>query len=189
MSASTLSSSLRSPSSAWRMRRGPSKENGVVTTATGSAPCSRATSATMGEEPGPVPPPTPAVMKTRSDAASAAAMRARYAHATSAPTARHAAAPRGEGARVLVGRFLTDRGVASRPEPFRQMVTQLDTGVCEAGCEHLGVGVGSDELHSEQSGVYHPVDGVVPATAEADHANDGVVTVHRLSPKPIRKSP
>ncbi len=48
------------------MRREPSKPNGFVTMPTVSAPSSRAMRATTGAAPVPVPPPSPAVMKTMS---------------------------------------------------------------------------------------------------------------------------
>ena len=57
---------LRAPSSAACDRRRPSKAKGLVTTPMVSAPSSRATSATMGDPPVPVPPPIPAVMNTMS---------------------------------------------------------------------------------------------------------------------------
>mmetsp|Transcript_40565 Transcript_40565/g.53398 ORF Transcript_40565/g.53398 Transcript_40565/m.53398 type:complete len:214 (-) Transcript_40565:408-1049(-) len=55
-------------------RRRPSKPKGLVTTPTVKAPSSRATSATIGAAPEPVPPPIPAVTKTRSDPRKASAM-------------------------------------------------------------------------------------------------------------------
>ncbi len=65
----SVSTSLRSrsmPSSAWAARRFPSKPNGRVTTPMVSAPSERATLATIGAPPVPVPPPSPAVTKTMS---------------------------------------------------------------------------------------------------------------------------
>ncbi len=49
------------------MRFLPSKMNGLVTTPTVSAPTSRATRASTGAPPVPVPPPMPAVMKIMSE--------------------------------------------------------------------------------------------------------------------------
>ena len=66
ISVSTRSFKFTIPASAWFIRRLPSKENGLVTTPTVSAPASRAHSATMGAAPVPVPPPIPAVTKTMS---------------------------------------------------------------------------------------------------------------------------
>ena len=65
----SVSTSLRSrsmPDSAWTMRRLPSNPNGRVTTPMVSAPSDRATFATTGAPPVPVPPPSPAVTKTMS---------------------------------------------------------------------------------------------------------------------------
>ena len=55
-----------SPTAAASVRRLPSKPKGRVTTATVSAPISRAIFATSGAPPVPVPPPSPAAMNTRS---------------------------------------------------------------------------------------------------------------------------
>ena len=60
MSVSTLSLSSKTPSSATWRRLLPSKENGLVTTPTVSAPISLAICATTGAAPVPVPPPMPA---------------------------------------------------------------------------------------------------------------------------------
>ena len=63
----SVSTSLRSfsmPDSACTTRRLPSKPNGLVTTPMVSAPSDRATFATTGAPPVPVPPPSPAVTKT-----------------------------------------------------------------------------------------------------------------------------
>ena len=58
---STLASSSARPASALFMRRVPSNSNGLVTTPTVRMPISRATRATTGAAPVPVPPPMPAV--------------------------------------------------------------------------------------------------------------------------------
>ena len=60
---STVRFSSSIPCSAWRNRFLPSKTKGLVTTPTVKAPTSRATCATTGAPPVPVPPPMPAVMK------------------------------------------------------------------------------------------------------------------------------
>ena len=65
VSTSALSASM--PSSACLARRVPSNRNGLVTIPTVSAPTSRASRATTGAAPVPVPPPTPAVTKTMSE--------------------------------------------------------------------------------------------------------------------------
>ncbi len=72
--ASTRSLRFFIPSSDALKRFLPSKVKGLVTTATVSAPISRATSATIGAAPVPVPPPIPAVMKTMSAPSSTSAM-------------------------------------------------------------------------------------------------------------------
>jgi len=66
MSVSTLSTSSAMPCSARSRRFAPSKLNGLVTTATVSAPTSFAISAMIGAAPVPVPPPMPAVTNTMS---------------------------------------------------------------------------------------------------------------------------
>lgn len=66
MRVSTLVFRLVMPFAALFMRTFPSKEKGLVTTPMVSMPSSRAHSATTGAAPVPVPPPMPAVMKTRS---------------------------------------------------------------------------------------------------------------------------
>ena len=67
ISVSTASSRSSMPCSAWTARRLPSKPKGLVTTPTVRAPTDRATSATTGAPPVPVPPPSPAVMKIMSE--------------------------------------------------------------------------------------------------------------------------
>ena len=64
ISESTLASSSDKPASALVMRRPPSQSKGLVTTPTVRMPISRATRATTGAAPVPVPPPMPAVMNT-----------------------------------------------------------------------------------------------------------------------------
>ena len=63
---STHSRNSASPRSAWSCRRRPSNLNGLVTTATVSAPSSLARLATTGAAPVPVPPPRPVVTNTMS---------------------------------------------------------------------------------------------------------------------------
>ncbi len=82
------------PSSAARMRLGPSKGKGRVTTATVRMPSSLATWATTGAAPVPVPPPMPAVMNTMSAPSSTSAMRSRSSMAAWRPTSGLAPAPR-----------------------------------------------------------------------------------------------
>src|SRR3989454_107273 len=66
MSVSTTPRNASSPASACAVRRRPSNANGFVTTATVRIPRSLASDATTGAAPVPVPPPSPAVMKTMS---------------------------------------------------------------------------------------------------------------------------
>src|SRR5215470_6993804 len=63
-SVSTANCSSAIPASAMRMRRWPSKWNGLVTTPTVRMPRSLAQRATTGAAPVPVPPPMPAVTNT-----------------------------------------------------------------------------------------------------------------------------
>ena len=95
MSVSTFWDSRSMPCSAWLRRVRPSKENGLVTMPTVSAPISsRAISAMMGAAPVPVPPPSPAVTKTMSASASASRISARDSSAAWQPTSGFAPAPR-----------------------------------------------------------------------------------------------
>ena len=71
MSVSTWDLSSSAAFSATSLRLAPSKPNGLVTTPIVSAPVSLAIWATTGAAPEPVPPPSPAVMKTMSESASA----------------------------------------------------------------------------------------------------------------------
>ena len=75
ISVSTSSASASMPCSAACARREPSKPNGLETMPTVSAPSSRAMRATTGAPPVPVPPPSPAVMKTMSEPLSRALIR------------------------------------------------------------------------------------------------------------------
>ena len=94
ISVSTLPCRSRMPSSACWRRFAPSKENGFVTTPMVSAPCSRATSATMGAAPVPVPPPRPAVTNTISAPRTASAIASRDSSAARWPRSGSAPAPR-----------------------------------------------------------------------------------------------
>ena len=78
----------------------PSQRNGVSTTATVSAPNSRAQLATMGAAPVPVPPPMPPVMKTMSAPWSWARISSRL---SSAATAARSALPPAPSPRMLMG--------------------------------------------------------------------------------------
>ncbi len=72
---STYSANSVSPCCATAMRFLPSNGNGLVTTATVKIPISRATCATIGAAPVPVPPPIPAVINTISAPRNTSAMR------------------------------------------------------------------------------------------------------------------
>ncbi len=74
MSASTCALSSSADFSATSLRLLPSNANGLVTTPIVRAPASLAIWATTGAAPDPVPPPSPAVMNTMSESASAAAI-------------------------------------------------------------------------------------------------------------------
>src|SRR5215472_1281586 len=75
------------------MRRLPSKTNGLVTTATLSAPNSLASDATTGAAPLPVPPPRPEVMKIMSAPSSASIILSVSSSAALRPTSGLAPAP------------------------------------------------------------------------------------------------
>ena len=92
---STISERFLMPSTAEPERLRPSKVKGLVTTPTVRAPTSfLAMSATTGAAPVPVPPPSPAVMKTMSAPARAALISSRESSAASLPTSGLAPAPR-----------------------------------------------------------------------------------------------
>jgi hypothetical protein len=93
MSVSTASRRAWIPSSALTALRRPSKPNGRVTTPTVSAPRLRATSATTGAPPVPVPPPSPQVMNTMSAPFRASSSSWRCASAAALPTSGFAPAP------------------------------------------------------------------------------------------------
>ena len=94
ISVSTVSRSARMPCSACTRRRFPSKANGLVTTATVSAPSSAASEAMIGAAPVPVPPPMPVVMKIMSAPLKASRMRSVSSSAACLPTSGLAPAPR-----------------------------------------------------------------------------------------------
>ncbi len=94
MRVSTDPINSASPWSAWSIRRLPSKANGLVTTATVSAPSSEARLAMMGAAPVPVPPPRPAVMKTMSAPSSASTSFSVSSRAASRPMSGLAPAPK-----------------------------------------------------------------------------------------------
>ena len=91
---STFLDSSSIPWAAKPIRFFPSKENGLVTTATVRIPISRATSATIGAAPVPVPPPMPAAMNTMSEPVSSSRSASLSSMAASRPTSGLAPAPR-----------------------------------------------------------------------------------------------
>src|SRR5215467_5162234 len=91
---STLSTSSASPRSACPRRRRPSKANGLVTTATVSAPISLASEAMIGAAPVPVPPPRPAVTNTMSAPSRASMILSASSSAPRRPISGLAPAPR-----------------------------------------------------------------------------------------------
>src|SRR5476651_1891537 len=91
---STLSTNSDSPRSDWFMRRLPSNANGLVTTATVSAPISLASDAMMGAAPVPVPPPRPAVTNTMSAPSRASMILSASSSAPRRPISGFAPAPK-----------------------------------------------------------------------------------------------
>ena len=145
-SVSTIPRSSWMPASAWRMRRGPSNWNGLVTQATVSAPSSLAIAATTGAAPVPVPPPIPAVMKTMS-----APVRVSL-----------------EKLPVLARGATADLGVGAGAEPAGELGAELDLDLGRRRAERLGVGIGHRERHAGEARADHPVHGVRPAASEPD---------------------
>ena len=94
MVVSTESISSCRPRSACFMRRLPSNANGLVTTATVSAPISLAREAIIGAAPVPVPPPSPVVTKTMSAPSRASMILSASSSAALRPTSGLAPAPR-----------------------------------------------------------------------------------------------
>ena len=151
ISVSTASRSSSMPCSAICIRRRPSKPNGLVTTATVSAPISAASEAMIGSAPVPVPPPMPAVTKTMSAPSSSSRMLLG----------------------VLERRLPADLGVGAGAEAAGELPADLHLDRRLALGERLQVGVGGDELDAAQVGGDHPVDGVAAAAADADHLDLG----------------
>ena len=149
ISASTWALSSSAAFSATSLRLLPSNANGLVTTPIVSAPPSLAICATTGAAPEPVPPPSPAVMKTMSESASAWAI---FSESSSADA-------------------LPDRRVAAGAEPAGDLVADADL-VRRVGLEErLGIRVAGDELDAHHLGPDHPVDGVAAAAADPDDAD------------------
>ena len=94
MRVSTFSFSPWMPFSACIARGRPSKVNGRVTTPIVTAPSAFAISATTGAPPVPVPPPSPAVMKTMSEPFRASSISPRCSSAAWRPISGSLPAPR-----------------------------------------------------------------------------------------------
>ena len=139
ISVSTSSASASIPASAWCARRVPSKPNGLVTMPTVSAPTSRAIRATTGAAPVPVPPPSPAVMKTMS-----------------APFEQRLDLV------VLLDRGLpAELGVGARAEAARDLRADVerDVGACDCCSDWRSVLIAMNSTPA-MLGLDHPVDGV-----------------------------
>ena len=149
MSASTWALSSSAAFSATSLRLLPSNANGLVTTPIVSAPPSLAICATTGAAPEPVPPPSPAVMKTMSES------RERL----------------GDLLGVLLGRALADRRVAAGAEPAGDLVADPDLVRRVRLEERLRIRVAGDELDAHHLGPDHPVDRIAPATPDPDDAD------------------
>ena len=124
--------------SAWRIRRAPSKLKGLVTTPTVRMPISRATSATMGLPPVPVPPPMPQVTNTMSVPSSALAMELRFSSADLRPTSGLALA-------LAVGQLLADLNLISGRRLGQRLLVCID----------------GDKIHAGGSADDHAVDHVI----------------------------
>ena len=136
------------PSSAIRVRRLPSNAKGRVTTATVSAPSSRAIFATAGAA-----------------RAGAAALAGRDEHqVAAAQRAAHLLLALAQG-------LLAQRQVAAGAEPAGELHADGDADVGLALLERLAVGVDGDELHAPQPGLDHAVDRVAARAAHADDAD------------------
>ena len=108
--------------------------------------------ATTGAAPVPVPPPSPAVMKTMSEPRSSVLMR------RSPPSPRQ---------RPLVG-------IRARAEPARDRRAPIWSVTCASeDCSDCASVLNGDELDAGDPGLDHAVDGVDAAAADADDAQQG----------------
>ncbi len=99
---STTFTSSAMPASAKRMRRWPSKWNGLVTTPMVRMPSSRAVLAIMGAAPVPVPPPMPAVTNTMCAPVKESRIASIVSSAAARPTSGCEPAPRPSVTRVPI---------------------------------------------------------------------------------------
>ena len=153
MVVSTESISSEMPRSACCMRRLPSNANGLVTTATVSAPISLASEAMIG----------------RGAGAGAAAEAGGDEHHVGAF----------ERFDDLVGIFerglASDFGIGAGAQAVGELHAELDLHGRARHAQRLQVGVGDDEFDAFHAGVDHAVDGVAAAAAYADDFDLGVV--------------
>ena len=129
MTVSTVEASLRRPSSASRMRRGPSKPKGLVTTAMVRASSSLASDAITGAAPVPVPPPRPAVTNTMSAPCSNSTMASVFSSAACRPIS----------------------GLDPAPRPLGHLGAELQLVWHRTRRKRLLVGIHGVELHAIQS--------------------------------------
>ena len=162
MIVSTQSRSASRPRSACSCRFLPSNLNGLVTTATVSAPSSLARLAITGAAPVPVPPPSPVVTKIMSAPSSAWMIFSVSSSAAERPTF----------------------GSAPAPSPLVSLLPICSLTGAALMLQRLQVGVGDDELDAVEAGAHHPVDGVAAAAADADHLDAGAGDALVVEPQP-----
>ena len=141
------------PSSAWAARRAPSKANGLVTAATVSAPMSRASLATTGAAPVPVPPPEPGGQEDHVGALEQLL----------------------DLVLLVEGRLVADPRIRSGTEAAGHLAADVERHIRVRGLQRLKVGVDREELDARQLRLDHPVDGVDAGAADAHHPQDGLV--------------
>ncbi len=125
MTVSTLPISSESACSACCCRRLPSNKNGLVTTATVSAPSSLAREATTGAAPLPVPPPRPVGEKIMSEPSSASMI----------------------FSVSFQSRFAADSRIRARAETLGELGAKLQFDWApRRKLERLQIGVGRDKL-------------------------------------------
>ena len=146
MIVSTHSRSASRPRSAWSSRLRPSNLNGLVTTATVSAPSSLARLAMTGAAPVPVPPPSPVVDEDHVGAVERLE----------------------DLLGVLERRRSADVRVGAGAQSFRELGSDLQLDVRSVVLERLHVGVRDDELDALEAGARHAVHGVAAPAADAD---------------------
>ncbi len=78
---------------------------------------------------------------------------------------------------VVLGGLGPDLRVGAGAETAGELAADVELDVGVAHQQRLRVGVDGDELHALQADLDHPVDGIDPATADADHLDDGQVVL------------